>query len=68
MEKLREATDEELADKLAISDARIADLRSAINFLAPVVEKTPESSAVELLKAPEEAESAREAGDEKQDD
>ena len=68
LEKLREATDEELAAKLAISDARIADLRSAINFLAPVVEKTPESSAVELLKAPEETGDAREADGEKQDD
>ena len=47
---LREATDQELADNLTISAARIADLRSAINFLAPIVESTPESSAVELSK------------------
>ena len=40
----------QLADKLTISASRIADLRSAINFLAPVVESTPESSAVELGK------------------
>ena len=50
LDKLREATDQELADKLTISAARIADLRSAINFLAPIVESTPESSAVELSK------------------
>lgn len=46
LDKLREATDEELSEKLAISDSRIADLRSAIHFLAPVIEQTPESSAV----------------------
>lgn len=46
LDKLREATDEELADKLLISHSRIADLRSAIHFLAPVIEETPESSAV----------------------
>ena len=36
LDKLRDASDAELADKLALSDARIADLRSAIHFLAPV--------------------------------
>ena len=52
---LREATDEELADKLGISEARISDLRSAINFLAPVVEDDPEPSAVSLaVEAAEE--------------
>ena len=50
LDKLRQATDQELSDKLTISASRIADLRSAINFLAPVVESTPESSAVELGK------------------
>lgn len=58
---LREATDQELSDKLTISAARIADLRSAINFLAPIVESTPESSAVEL-KMP----AATESGDAKE--
>ena len=51
LDALREASDEELADKLTISASRISDLRSAINFLAPVVESTPESSAVELGRA-----------------
>ena len=32
---------QELEEALALSPARIADLRSAINFLAPVVEQTP---------------------------
>ncbi|MBO4301649.1 MAG: transcription termination factor NusA [Desulfovibrio sp.] len=50
LDKLREASDEELADKLTISANRIADLRSAINFLAPVVEKDPDSSAVRNVK------------------
>ena len=61
LDNLREATDQELSDKLTISAARIADLRSAINFLAPIVESTPESSAVEL-KMP----AATESGDAKE--
>ncbi|MDR3320786.1 MAG: transcription termination factor NusA [Desulfovibrio sp.] len=44
LDKLREASDEELAEKLVISNTRIAELRSAINFLAPVVEKMPENA------------------------
>ena len=61
LDNLREATDQELSDELTISAARIADLRSAINFLAPIVESTPESSAVEL-KMP----AATESGDAKE--
>ena len=38
LDKLRDADDAELADKLALSDARIADLRSAIHFLAPATD------------------------------
>jgi N utilization substance protein A len=38
LDKLRAADDEELERDLNISRARIADLRSAIHFLAPVVE------------------------------
>ncbi|MCL1984854.1 MAG: transcription termination factor NusA [Betaproteobacteria bacterium] len=38
LDKLRAASDEELEQALNISRVRIADLRSAINFLAPVVE------------------------------
>jgi N utilization substance protein A len=38
LDKLRAAGDEELEQALNISRIRIADLRSAINFLAPVVE------------------------------
>ncbi len=33
--RLREASDEELAESLGISDARVADLRAAVNFLMP---------------------------------
>ncbi|GHU89661.1 transcription termination/antitermination protein NusA [Deltaproteobacteria bacterium] len=46
LDRLRDADDEELAEKLSISSARIADLRSAINFLAPVVEESPKPSSV----------------------
>ena len=38
LESLREATDEELAEKLELNAARIADLRAAVNFLSPVVD------------------------------
>ena len=38
LEKLREANDAELAERLAINAGRIADLRAAINFLSPVVD------------------------------
>ena len=55
---MREASDEELADKLTISASRISDLRSAINFLAPVVESAPESSAVELNRAGDTSEAS----------
>ena len=44
LDLLRQASDEELSDKLAISDSRIADLRSAINFLAPVAEPEPRAA------------------------
>ena len=38
MDSLRDASDGELADKLALGAPRIAELRAAINFLSPVVE------------------------------
>ena len=38
LDKLREANDAELAERLAINAGRIADLRAAINFLSPVVD------------------------------
>jgi N utilization substance protein A len=47
LDSLSAASDEELSELLAISDSRIADLRSAINFLTPVVESdvnTPKTS------------------------
>ena len=59
---LRAATDGELSDKLGISEARISDLRSAINFLAPVVEEDPEPSDVSLA-LPEAGETAPAEGD-----
>ncbi len=51
LDLLRQATDEELSDKLAISDSRIADLRSAINFLAPVAEPEPRAAEEETTGA-----------------
>ena len=53
LDTLRAADDEELSEKLMISPLRIAELRQAINFLAPVVEEQMESSAVsENVQAP----------------
>ena len=51
LDLLRQATDEELSDKLALSDSRIADLRSAINFLAPVAEPEPRAAEEETTDA-----------------
>ena len=42
LESLRRATDEELAENLTLTQNRIVDLRSAVFFLAPVVEGEPE--------------------------
>lgn len=43
LDLLREASDDDLAQKLGLSANRISDLRQAINFLAPVVEDEPDS-------------------------
>lgn len=61
LDSLRQASDEELESSLALSANRIADLRSAINFLAPVVEKTPEPSTVSLKIDKEEEQTSTEA-------
>ncbi len=53
LDKLREATDEELEKNLALSAGRIADLRSAIHFLSPVVES---EAAPEAASGTEETE------------
>ena len=51
LEQLQDATDEELSEKLSLSDSRIGDLRAAINFLSPVVgesaDKADETAAEE---------------------
>lgn len=41
LERLREATDAELAASLRLDEGRIADLRAAINFLSPATAETP---------------------------
>lgn len=53
LESLRAASDDELEHKLALTSSRVADLRSAVNFLAPVLESAPETPV-----APEEDEVA----------
>ena len=51
LDDIQDATDDELADKLNLSDSRISDLRAAVNFLSPVVGSQEESR-------PEDAETA----------
>lgn len=55
LDTLRAASDEELADKLALSPNRIADLRAAINFLSPVVEGGDEDKPSETAEAADTA-------------
>ncbi len=50
---LRVADDEELADKLGLSDGRIAELRRAINFLSHIVEDEGANDAAEAANAGE---------------
>ncbi len=47
VDKLRDASDEDLALHLALSPSRIADLRSAINFLAPLQDATEKDAEEE---------------------
>ncbi len=55
LDTLRAAGDEELADKLTLSQGRIADLRASINFLGPVVEGTNEDKPSETTEAGDSA-------------
>ena len=47
LDALRSATDAELAEKLELTEARIADLRAAVNFLSPVVNGEEAAAAEE---------------------
>ena len=58
LEQLQEATDEELSEKLSLSDNRIGDLRAAINFLTPVVGESAPADAED------DADKADKAGEE----
>ena len=58
LEQLQEATDEELSEKLSLSDSRIGDLRAAINFLTPVVGESASADAED------DADKADKAGEE----
>ena len=51
LDRLREATDEELAHRLMVSPGRINDLRSAIHFLSPVTEETATHESSETTGA-----------------
>lgn len=42
LDDLRNATDEEITEKLSLTQTRIAELRSAISFLTPVIEGNEE--------------------------
>ncbi|MEG2004658.1 MAG: transcription termination/antitermination protein NusA, partial [Bilophila sp.] len=45
LELIQDATDEELAEQLNISESRISDLRAAIHFLSPVITGEPDDEA-----------------------
>ena len=55
--RLRDASDEELAEKLLLSPSRVADLKSAVNFLLPAEEPAASDSLVGAEEAvePEDA-------------
>lgn len=54
IERLREADDEELSSALGLASGKIADLRAAINFLAPQVQDEADAEAgPEAEAAPE---------------
>ena len=55
LEQLQDATDEELSEKLSLSDSRIGDLRAAINFLSPVVGESADKAGADADKADETA-------------
>ena len=55
LEQLQDATDEELSEKLSLSDSRIGDLRAAINFLSPVVGESADKADADADKADETA-------------
>ena len=42
LDDLRNASDEEISEKLSLTQNRIAELRSAISFLTPVIEGNEE--------------------------
>ena len=55
LEQLQDATDEELSEKLSLSDSRIGDLRAAINFLSPVVGESADKADADADTADETA-------------
>ena len=55
LEKIQEASDEELAGKLSLSETRINDLRAAINFLSPVVSGSEKEQADDAADADDNA-------------
>ncbi|MDR3045684.1 MAG: transcription termination factor NusA [Desulfovibrio sp.] len=61
IERLREADDEELSSALGLAPGKIADLRAAINFLAPQAQDDADATAEpDAEPAPEAAEGAGE--------
>ncbi len=56
IESLREASDEDLANNLTMSASRIADLRSAIAFLAPATPSITPAKDAELMPDDKEIE------------
>ncbi len=56
IEKIQAASDAELADGLRITDARVGDLRAAINFLLPVIVGNTEENKPDTAEEPTDGE------------
>lgn len=65
LERLQEASDADLAERLNLSDSRISDLRAAIHFLSPIV--SPDKKAQEMKQAEESQDDAAEQPRSEQD-
>ncbi len=54
LELIREATDEELAERLSISSSRVSDLRAAVHFLSPTLANSEKASITTVVFKNEE--------------
>ena len=63
LDLIREATDEELAEKLGISAGRVSDLRAAVHFLSPVSGAEDSAAAKPSAQAEDNEDDAEKVGE-----